>query len=494
MCRLPSRFAFVRVTAALITAAALCGAPGALAQTPTIRRTVYAPDIGVPEAWAEAAIFWFGVAELRPDHLPPGRNYVDVRVGYNAEGLALWANVVDYFVWYDPAATAGSDLTQYDGLAIYLDTGVRGGGTLRDDDYRFLGGVGLWVEEPDQPNYRRSARGRDGVWDASWTGDWSVGSWANWFDVPGCPSGPNRNACGADDYGWQMWTYIPWSTLGVAGPPPAGQHWGLGLTLYDRDEPLPAGPLAPESWPETFDPRSPATWADLRFGGSLGASGSAAVVTGQTVIRRGLGSSIVEDAWVGGGGTCGGGHMGDPFADYHGADTNLFVGNQQLISDFPCSSKSYLRFGLQSVPPERTIVAAFLTLHHWGNADPSLAGPSLVQVLTVDNTWSEAALSWNDAPLAQANVAAAWVQPVSEGISGLGIAYSWDVTAPVIAAREAGQPLSIALYSADWNLHGSKYFRSSEEPYYLAARPTLTVLWGEAAGVRVDVPLVSVAR
>ncbi len=495
MRRLPHSAPLVRILVALLAAAILGAAPASTAQTGTPSRTVYARDIGKPERWAEAAIFWFGVAELRTDHLPPGRNYVDVRVGYSDVGLALWVNVVDYFVWYDREATTASDLTQYDGVAFYLDTGTRGGASLRADDYRFTSGLGLWIEPAHESSYRRTARGRAGVWDTSWAGAWDVDSWANWYDVVGCGGGPNLNACGPEDYGWQAFAYIPWATLGVTGPPSAGQDWGLGLTLYDRDEPLPAGTLAPQSWPETFDPQSPGTWASLRIGGSMALAGAPTLAEGQTVIRRGSGSSLVEDAWVGGGGWCMGGHMGDPFGDYHGDDSDLYVGNQALISDFPCSSKSYMRFGLQAVPPEKTIVAAFLTLHHWGNADPALAGPSLVQVLTVDDTWSEQALSWNNAPLAQANVAAAWIQPVQDGIGDApGIPYSWDVTGAVIAARAAGRPLSIAIYSADWDLHGSKYLRGSEEPHFVEARPTLIVVWGGPAAERVDLPLVSARR
>ena len=36
--------------------------------------------------------------------------------------------------------------------------------------------------------------------------------------------------------------------------------------LYDRDDEPPAGYVAPEYWPETFDANSPATWDELYFG------------------------------------------------------------------------------------------------------------------------------------------------------------------------------------------------------------------------------------
>lgn len=467
--------------------------PAAAAQVGT-PRTVNAPYQGSSVNWAQTAIFWFGEAELRADQLPPGRNYVDVRVAYNDAGLLFSINAIDYFAWYDAAATATSDLRLFDGAAIYLDTSGGRNTTPQPSSYYFLSGLYLTghISPSSVPNYQRSARGRGGAWDTSWKAPWQIlDAWSEW--CPTC-SAPNSNSSAGVDYGWFIRTQIPWASLGLSGPPPAGQTWGLGVVLYDRDEPLPAAPLPPQVWPETFDAQSPATWGWLRFGATAN-SAAPGLASGQTVIRRGLGTSRVEDAWIGGGGVCGGGHMGDPDGDYHGDDMNLFVGNQYQVADFPCSSKSYLRFYLEGVPPGSTILSATLTMHHWGNAYPPEAHPSLVQVFTVDNTWAEDSLSWNNAPMARENIAATWVSPLPDYYEGPGNPYTWDVTAATAAAYATGSPLSIALYSADWYLHGSKYLRSSEvDDWYAAARPTLTIVWGDTGRERVHLPLLSAGR
>ena len=47
-------------------------------------------------------------------------------------------------------------------------------------------------------------------------------------------------------------------------------------------------------------------------------------------------------------------------------------------------------------------------------------------------------------------------------------------------AQATGQPLQLALYSADGPLHTGKYFWSSDVGDWNAeGRPTLTVVWGE---------------
>ena len=80
----------------------------------------------------------------------------------------------------------------------------------------------------------------------------------------------------------------------------------MGLTLYDRDDMPPAGAVAPQTWPQAADISSPATWGEIHFG--LAAyTPPAAIEEGTTLIRRGIGQSVVEDTWVGGGGTCSGG-------------------------------------------------------------------------------------------------------------------------------------------------------------------------------------------
>ena len=440
------------------------------AQSTRVRR-VHAPYFHNDIRWAETGIFWFGRVDPPGG---PGQNYVDVRVAYTAEDLAIYVNVEDYNIWYDSEATPTSDLTRYDAVAIYLDTAHDQATAPQPDDYVFLSGLRL---HEDDVTYMRQARGTGAGWDLGWQSTWtSDRTFASWW----CNPGPNDNDCGID-YGWWSFVHIPWSTLGLSGPPAQGQLWGLGVLLYDGDDQPPAGAVAPEYWPEAFDEDAPSTWGELAFGLAT-YTPQPSLPQGTTVIRRGLGESTVEDAWVGGGGGCTGGHEGDPEHDNYGGDTGLYVENQSLIADFTCFSKSFLRFDLDDIPPGKTIVSATLTLHHWGNARGDLAQPSLIWLFTVDGDWQEYTLTWNNAPLAQENLTATWVNVLTAFPGWPGVRYDWDATQAVVEAYAAGRALDVALYTADTNMHSSKYLISSEGVAWDPegeGRPTLTVVWGE---------------
>jgi len=442
---------------------------------PPLRR-VHAPYFDDAVRWAESGIFWFGRVDL-PDVIP-GRNYVDVRVAYTQEALAIYPNVEDYYLWYPLPATSSTDLTRYDAVAIYLDTAGDGASTPQPDDYLFLVGLCLY-QCGDGTAYMRDARGDGSGWDFGWDGDWNKATWAQWTGNP-----PHNNNENTFDYGWWAKIYIPWETLGLSGPPSEGAVWRLGVRLFDRDDGTSAGLAPVERWPEGLDPGCPSTWGELAFGQATYEPSHLLYPQGTTVIRRGLGESIVEDAWVGGGGTCSGGHEGDPDGDNHGSDPNLFVENQEWVTDFPCFSKSFLRFDLAPIPPGKEIVSATLTIHQWSNARWDGAQPSLIWLFTVDGNWDEDTLTWNNAPLARENLTAVWVDVITpENNPGLpGIPYTWDATRAAAEAYDAGVPLNVALYTADVNQHSSKYLLSSDSvPAYIDARPTLTVVWGEPA-------------
>lgn len=100
---------------------------------------------------------------------------------------------------------------------------------------------------------------------------------------------------------------------------------------------------------------------------------------------------------------------------------------------------------------------------------------SYIQVFTVDKDWNEATLNWNNAPLAIENVTGTWVYPIS---SPYWVEYKWDVSRAAAQAKAAGQPLRLALYSADGEYHTGKYFISSDGDY--VGRPTLQVVYGSA--------------
>ncbi len=445
------------------------------AQSPNPPRRVNVPysSTGVP--WGETAIFWFGQNKQGV----PSRNYTDVRVAYTAEALQIRATIVDYYLWYNKTPSAADDLTEYDAVAIYLDTALDRAAAPQADDYTFLVGAHHWPSQ-NATQYHRQAQG-DGVdWDTGWTADWADYEAMQWW----CNTGPNSNECGID-FGWTTIFTIPWGTVGVVGPPPEGTLWGLGVQLYDRDDDPPAGYVAPEYWPETFDADSPATWGELHFG-YADYERPPNVPEGTTMIRAASTTdNTVEDSWMGGGGSCGGGHEGGSEIN-HGDNNALFSGTETAPAHFPCFNKSYLRFSLDAIPAGKTIISASLTLHLWGNAGGTgQALPSWVHLFTVSDPWDEMAIHWNNAPLAQENVSATWVHPYSRpgNIEWPGDPYTWDATQAVAEAYAAGRPVSLAIYGSDNAQHSSKYLLASETgDWNVAGRPALNVTWGAPVG------------
>jgi len=448
------------------------------AQTPTRPRQVNIPHFDNNVVWAQSALFWFGKNEVDL----PGKNYTDVRVAYTDDALHIRVTVVDYFLWYDPNATAATDLTQYDAVKVFLDT-APGASAPRTHSYQFLVGARHWQ---DMDNYIRQARGNNSSWDTGWqpSTPWTGASNMSW----GCNPGPNNNNCSVD-FGWTGFFVIPWQTLGLSGPPAEGTIWKLGVKLFDRDDQPPAGSVPPETWPETLTDTNPATWGNLHFGYSH-YTPPAVSPQGTTVIRAASPTdNTVEDAWMGGGGWCNSGQEGDRMGSEtnHGGDAELYVGNETAETNFPCFNKSFLRFALDAVPPGKEILSATLTLHHWGNAEETLARSSYIHLYTITDPWAEMGITWNNAPLAQENLSVTKVDPLRSFPGWPGIANDWDATQAVAEAYAAGEPLSIALYSSDSAEHSSKYLTASEvEDWDAEGRPTLTIVWGDTTPVEIS--------
>jgi uncharacterized repeat protein (TIGR01451 family) len=426
-----------------------------------------------------ASIFWFGHETGHNLY-----NYVDVRVGYTSQYLHIFVTVVDYNLW--ERTSESKDPRLYDAVAIYLDTAGDRAAQPQTDDYFLVNGWRNWPND-NTPSYHRDGRGTGSEWDEGWSGAWTEHVAANWYDT-----GSNNNGnCPTEpfdcDAGWATTITIPFSSLGLSGPPAPGSVWGLGVYLYDRDAAEPAGLVSPPAmWPETFSAGNPGTWGQIAFDPAPYVP-RPAVATGTTVIRRDLGG-VVADAYVGGGGNCDGGYLGG--GDVNHGDDGLFVASQSLIGDFPCWSKSYLRFGLSGIPPGKVIISATLTLHLWGNAGyvPSQSAPSYIHLFTVAEDWNELnpnGITWNTAPMAVENLTATWVYPrrPGDGPDFPGIPYTWDATQAVAEAYAAGRPLNIALYTSDTNFDSSKYFISSDasSDWIPVGKPTLTVVWGEPA-------------
>jgi hypothetical protein len=426
-----------------------------------VLRRVNAPYFDGEVRFAEMAIFWFG-------HVTPTENHVDVRVGYNDDYLYLRLAAFDRRLWYDRTPSA-QDLTAWDAATLYLHLDGDVGSVPDANAYRFQAQMVSW--EPRQ-DYQAVYRGDGTGWVTATVPYTTTSGWRG--------NAPNDDA---DDRGWALSYYLPFASLGLDGPPAPGAVWGMALELHDRDDAT-GTPIADKVWPETMNAQQPATWGQLAFGMPTHSPPPAMPVETITV-RQELDGALVPDADVGGGSTCGSGldfwsEWGE--ANYAG-ETDLNIQNQFDVADWPCFSKYYVTFPLDAMPPDKVIISATLTLYQFGNAGGGQWGdpyPSLIQVLAIAEDWDEATLTWNNAPLAAQNISSAWVDPLSSFPGHPGVPREWDVSQAVAEAYTAGEPVRLALYSADSARHSGKYFVSSDTGEWNAeGRPTLRVLWGE---------------
>ena len=422
-------------------------------------RRVHAPyDV----SFSEAAIFWFG-------QVTPTENYADVRVRYDDTRLILHVAAIDRRLWYDQTPSP-NDLTDWDAVTLYLDRAGNTGSAPDATAYRFEAQLVWW--ESREP-YQAAYQGNGDSWIAATIPFTSTSGWRG--------DAPNNDL---NDRGWTLRYIIPFSSLGMDGPPAQNSVWGLAVALHDRDD---AGntPIDDQVWPETMDPQRPATWGQLVFGMPTYTK-PFVVPAGTATIRHGLDGATVVDADVGGSSVCGGPAAPDYFStwgtlNYAGKDF-LNIQNQGDIADWPCFSKYYVTFPLDRVPPNQAIISATLTLYLWGGAGAGYVPgpqPSLIQVLSIAEDWNEGTIGWNNAPLARENISATWVQPVESYPGRPGIPYHWDVSLATAQAYVSGTPLRLAMYESDWAYHSGKYFDTSDTDEWGAeGRPTLKVMWG----------------
>jgi hypothetical protein len=236
------------------------------------------------------------------------------------------------------------------------------------DSYRFDGQLNWWGP---RDNWQTAYRGNGMSWAST---PISFSTWSNSYGF----APPNVTG---DHRGWFIGFSIPFTSLGLSGPPPEGTIWGVGIKLHDRDNAT--GPMKPDkSWPESMSPDQPASWGQLHFGLPDYRLSSPVTLQGTTVIRQGLNSDVVQDAAVGGDTTCGG-SVSDYFAywgDLNYTHKIVFnVQNVEVTSEWPCRSKVYITFPLASLPAAKSIVSATLTLYHRGNPGPP-PGPAYIQV------------------------------------------------------------------------------------------------------------------
>ncbi|MBN1770445.1 MAG: DNRLRE domain-containing protein, partial [Deltaproteobacteria bacterium] len=328
-----------------------------------------------------------------------------------------------------------------------------------------------------------------------------------------------------DSRGWHIDAYVPWTAVGLEGPPEGSSaFWNAALTAFDRDDL--AGTLrgAPQHWPGAgYDETDPSTWATWEFLGApfLGRVESGAVPgagrpayavahavpphvpgTETTVaIREGVEGAVVESAAVGASERlCSGDddyNFGDGPGSFGGTTGREYfhVQNQEDYADWPCFARIYLKFPLARLPAGKVVLSAVLRLHHsmpTGSGDQGAW--SLVQAFAVPaflrdgvTPWTSANVTWNDGPPAVENCAGFWGDRTGMMETGWDDlpAWHWDVGRAVARAVADGSThAAFALYSADSEYHtGKQFVRSGDfsdwgDP---TQRPTLEVVVADPA-------------
>jgi hypothetical protein len=434
-------------------------------------RRVNVPYFETQVPFSQAAIFWFG-------KISSSENYADVRVGYTSTALLVRVSVFDRLLWIDRSPTP-ADLLNWDAVSLMLDTATVPNQHLTPTAYRF--DAQLSEMAVDRTDRQAAYRGNNGVWQLS-NIPFTTTSGYRWESST---TGGLNN--GENNRGWMLTYEIPFNSLGQAAPPLPGQIWKIGILLADRESET-SSVVDLKNWPESISTTFPTTWGEIHFGLADYAA-PPIPVAGSTTIREGLNGAVVPDAALGG--------TIQSFVNFHcpfdpsfiwnewadvnyGSAPDFSIQNQADLADWPCFSKYYVTFPLEQIPAGKVILDAQLILHQFGGSDPTDAENSLIQILSVREDWNESTITWNNAPLPVENIAQTWVIPtVFPGWPGL--AYYWDVSLAAARAYANGEPLRLAVYSADGAIHSGKYFVSSEGGDWDAgqvSRPTLTIQWG----------------
>ncbi|MGE5223267.1 MAG: DNRLRE domain-containing protein [Omnitrophica WOR_2 bacterium] len=424
------------------------------------------PKVNIPYfsasvAMNQTAIFWFG-------RVTPNDPYVDVRTGYNPNALVIHIAVIDRRLWC--STNDPENLALWDSVELFLDKSTQPSNQLNANAYRFTG----QLSSPDCPDFTKAFQGGSSGWQAEPISFTARTGWRG--------NSPNDNS---DDRGWTMDFQIPFASLGMSSAPKQGEVWKLAVLVHDRNDGA-GNAISSQQWPDDFNTDQPTTWGDIRFG-LPSYTPPPATQEGVVTVRNKLNGISVMDGQVGGSTVCGEGldywtQWGE--TSYPGSQDNdkVNIQNQDDVADWPCFSKYYVTFPLNSIPPGKVILSARLRLHQFGNSGSPTDNPprSYIQVFTVGKDWSESSLTWNNAPQMTENVSEAWVDPLPSFPGWPGVLRTWDVSRAVAMAYISGEPLRLALYSADEGYHTGKYFVSSDTGDWNAeARPELQISLGQ---------------
>lgn len=414
---------------------------------------------GTEVNYHQAAVTWFG--QVRGNE-----NYADVRVGYNSNEIYVHVSVFDRFLWFDPSPDI-YNLTEWDAVSLYLDLNGNSGTSLGSSMYRFTRQTQWW----DDQLIRQIAYQANSM-------DWEPKPLTFFTSYGWRGNAPND---AIEDRGHVITFHIPFVSLGLQGAPSMGTKLGAAVVVHDKDDES-GSTLSEKYWPDDFDSSRSETWGQFSFGLPAFVPPPASNPQSYT-FREGVNGYHLIDGVVGGNTSCGRGldfwwQWGDytyPPIRYMNAQ------NQRDIADWPCFSKFYITFPFDSLPFNKTVVSAKLTLYQLGQAiglpsDPPEALNSLIQASVIYQDWNEATLTWNNAPIPIENVSQTWVESLPEG--EMGIPYEWDLSRAVSKVYADHQPLRLVFYSADFYSGHGKYFFSSDEDWDIV-RPSLTIVLGE---------------
>ena len=408
-----------------------------------------------------SAVTWLGY--VRDTH-----NYADVRIGYTDTLLYVWVAVFDRYIWYDTLANL-NDLMNWDTVTLHIDTGGNNGTELRSTMFNFTRQI-QWYD--DGLTRQIAYQGSDTGWNVAtipFTTDY------NWYSMTGAPNDV------LEDRGYFIRFYIPFTSLGVTKPADK-TRWGFAVTVHDREDA--DGEITSKIYypQDNYDTSASSNWGQLSFG--LPSYNNPPISNPQIMtLREGLNGIHVTDQEVGGGTVCGNPTAYDFFGlwgDYNWG--NIYyaaIQNQHNTDDWPCYSKIYITFPLGSLPSEKTISSAILSITHFGGSTPWTGDPGWpiwVHVMTTDEDWNENTITWNNAPKPTENISQVWVN--NKTTYPPGEIVSWDVSRAASEAKSNGNPLRLILYTSDPHGSNGKYFFTSKvsDPSY---RPYLTVTIGD---------------
>lgn len=467
------------------------------------------PDDSSQQIWnykQRAALLWFGKVNAHD-------NYTDVRIAYANSFVMIHCAVFDRQI-YDDAQD--DNLEAWDSIRLLVDLdGSKDKSALDDRSLR------IDAQAHRQGSIRTAVyHGQAGAWSKV---DVPIGDTAAETPDRIIVARAYRGEGQDQSRGWHISFYVPWTSLGLSGPPSdASAVWNVALRGFDRDSADGSVHGEAQSWPPSgVDDAKPSTWGKWEFlpghflgwaeSGSTAGHGKPAYAVQATpkpyqagtektlVIRQGVENDVVQNACVGASAElCSGNDDsnfgGSPTSWGNHTQWNYFhVQNQEDYADWPCFAKIYLKFPLARLPKDKVVVKARLLLHH---KEPTSGGSeganSLIQAWLVGNelrsgpSWTQDNLSWNDAPIALENLAGCWgdrTGNMETGWNALPL-WEWDVTRAFAQASSQSE-VSFALYSADSEYHtGKQFVTGADFPDWgdPGQRPSLEITYADPTG------------